>query len=100
MGKAIVSTSIGCEGLAVTPGHDILVADEPQAFAQAVLRLLREPDRAAALGTSGRGLVERRYDWCAIGGALLQAYRQAIDARSQGAGGTAQTTLAAPECRP
>jgi sugar transferase (PEP-CTERM/EpsH1 system associated) len=100
MGKAIVSTSIGCEGLAVTPGHDILVADEPQAFAQAVLQLLREPDRAAALGTSGRGLVERRYDWCAIGGALLQAYRQAIDARSQGAGGTAQTTLAAPECRP
>jgi len=70
MGKAIVSTAIGCEGIAVTPDHDILVADEPATFAQAVLSLLNDPARAKALGQHGRTLVEQRYDWRALGATL------------------------------
>jgi polysaccharide biosynthesis protein PslH len=80
MGKAIVSTSIGCEGLEVTPGRDILIADEPAAFARAVLSLLNEPARAAVLGQHGRRLVEERYDWSAIANTLNAAYTAAVKA--------------------
>lgn len=77
MGKAIVSTSIGCEGLAVTPGLDIEVADDPQAFATSVVMLLRDPQRAQQLGKAGRVLVERRYEWGALGQMLEAGYRRA-----------------------
>ncbi len=63
MGKPIVSTALGCEGLGVRAGQDLLVADEPQAFARAVLRLLDDPPLARSLGASGRALVEREYAW-------------------------------------
>jgi len=63
MGKAVVSTSVGCEGLEVTPGKDIEVADSPEAFAVAVCRLLGDSARRRALGEAGRRLVTDRYDW-------------------------------------
>ena len=43
MGKAIVSTTLGAEGIEAVPGRDILIEDEPAAFADAVIRLLAEP---------------------------------------------------------
>lgn len=73
-GRAVVSTSLGCEGLDVTPGDDILVADTPQAFADAVVRCLRDPGLRERLGARGRALVERRYRWEAIGNALSDVY--------------------------
>ena len=63
MGKAVVSTTVGAEGLAVTPGRDIAIADEPDRFADAVVGLLRNPARREALGRAGRLLVQRRYSW-------------------------------------
>ncbi len=54
MGKAVVSTSIGCEGLGATAGRDIEIADDPEAFASAVLALLADPARRRALGAAGR----------------------------------------------
>ena len=42
LGTPVVSTSKGAEGLEVTPGHDILIADEPAEFADQVIRLLRD----------------------------------------------------------
>jgi glycosyltransferase involved in cell wall biosynthesis len=63
MGKAVVSTSVGAEGLAVTPGRDIAIADHPDEFARSVIELLRDPARRAALGRAGRLLVQRRYSW-------------------------------------
>jgi sugar transferase (PEP-CTERM/EpsH1 system associated) len=74
-GRAVVSTSLGCEGLAVTPGRDILVADTPATFAAAVLRCLRDPAARAELGRNGRALVERQYRWEAIGDDLTAFYR-------------------------
>jgi len=82
-GRAVVSTSLGCEGLAVTPGQDILVADEPAAFADAVLRCLRDPALRARLGAAGRALVERRYRWEAIGADLAAFYGDVL-ARHRG----------------
>ena len=50
MGKAVVSTSIGAEGLPVRPGRDIMIADTPDEFASAVIDLLQDPVRRADLG--------------------------------------------------
>jgi glycosyltransferase involved in cell wall biosynthesis len=80
-GRPVVSTSVGIEGLDVTSGRDLLVADELQLFAQAVVRLLRNPDEARALGVAGRRLVERQYRWDDI------ARRYADELRSRFGGG-------------
>lgn len=63
MGKAIVSTTLSAEGIEAVPGRDILIADEPATFAEAVSRLLTEPDLAAQIGNSARQLSEARYAW-------------------------------------
>lgn len=76
MGKAIVSTSIGCEGLAVVPGKHLAVADTPAAFADAVITLLQNPERRVALGAAGRTLVESAYSWQSCGDHLLRALEE------------------------
>ena len=58
MGKAIVSTALGTEGIEAVPGRDLFVEDEPAAFADAVNRLLAEPGLAARIGHSARQLAE------------------------------------------
>jgi glycosyltransferase involved in cell wall biosynthesis len=62
-GLPIVSTGLGCEGIAVTSGQNILIADSPHDFAEAVLRMLENPDFAAQLGNDGRRLAEEQYDY-------------------------------------
>jgi sugar transferase (PEP-CTERM/EpsH1 system associated) len=63
MGKALVSTTIGVEGLPVVPGRDVLVADTPEAFAGAVVALLSEPRQRQALERAARHLVSSNYGW-------------------------------------
>jgi polysaccharide biosynthesis protein PslH len=63
MGKAVVSTTIGAEGLPLTPGLHGLLADDPANFAHAVVSLLRDAERRQKLGGAGRRLVEERYSW-------------------------------------
>jgi glycosyltransferase involved in cell wall biosynthesis len=67
MGKAVVSTSIGAEGLPVSPGAHAVLADDPAEFARAVVHLLRHPDERRRLGLAGRRLVEDRYSWREVG---------------------------------
>ena len=67
LGTPVVSTSKGAEGLAVTHGEDILIADEPTAFAECVLQLLDSPELRSKLARNGRGLVEEKYSWPVIG---------------------------------
>ncbi|WP_338819172.1 hypothetical protein MTCOM_05990 [Moorella thermoacetica] len=66
-GRAVVSTSLGCEGLDIEPGKHLEVANDPQAFATAVVDLLRSPARRAYLAANGRKLAEQVYNWDAIG---------------------------------
>lgn len=66
MGKAVVSTSVGAEGLEVTDGKHILLADTPSAFAQAMKELAAAPELREELGRNGRRLVEQRYGWDAL----------------------------------
>ena len=63
MGKAIVTTSVGAEGLPVRHAEHLLIADSPPAFADAVIRLLRDPEYAATLGARAAELVRSRFGW-------------------------------------
>lgn len=74
MGKAVVATHIGAEGLDVVPGVHCLIADSPADFSQSVVQLLANPDRAAELGRNGRELVLRQYDWSRVAKILDQAW--------------------------
>ncbi|MCX7670846.1 MAG: glycosyltransferase family 4 protein, partial [Anaerolineae bacterium] len=76
MGKAIVSTTIGAEGIAVAHGRDILLADDPAAFARCVVDLLRDRNLRARLGEHGRRLVEARYSWEAAADLLEAVYQE------------------------
>ena len=78
MGKAIVTTSVGCEGLDVKDGTDVLIADGAEAFAQAVVRVLTDPQLAARLASAGRACVESKYRWPAAAQKMEAAYQNAI----------------------
>jgi glycosyltransferase involved in cell wall biosynthesis len=69
LGTPVVATSKGAEGLEVTPGRDLLIADDPAGFAEAVVRVLASAELRASLSAAGRRVAER-YDWRAIGGQL------------------------------
>ncbi len=71
----VVSTSMGCNGIAAQAGRDLLVADDPQSFAEATLRLLEDRPLAATLGRNGRELVRRLYDRSVVCPRLLDIYR-------------------------
>ena len=66
MRRAIVTTSLGCEGFEVEDGREMIVANAPEAFARGVLGLLADPARRAALGERGHAFVRESYDWSAI----------------------------------
>ncbi len=84
MGKAVVSTAVGCEGLETRDGENIIIRDMPEAFAEAVLSLLADPGRVAALGRSARATAERLYSWKVIGVGLTSAYRSVIGGSAAG----------------
>ena len=76
MKKAVVSTSIGCEGLDVEDGKHLLIRDDPHEFAEAVVELLRNEELRKTLGEAGRRLVEEKYDWGVVFGALDDILRE------------------------
>jgi glycosyltransferase involved in cell wall biosynthesis len=82
MGKAIVSTTLGAEGIEAVPGRDLFIDDNPSAFADAVIRLLAEPELAKRIGQSARQLAVERYAWSAAAQALEDFYRRNLEARS------------------
>jgi glycosyltransferase involved in cell wall biosynthesis len=77
MGKALVSTSIGAEGLDVKHGRDVLLADTPESFSDCVQRLLREPElrRSYERAATSRAA---RYDWSTITVAFTNVLCDAI----------------------
>ncbi|MBC7841754.1 MAG: glycosyltransferase [Gemmatimonadaceae bacterium] len=74
--KAIISTHIGAEGIDVTHGHDVLLADTPADFAQHVLTVLADPALGRALGANARELAVNRYAWPSIVAQLEAFYGQ------------------------
>ncbi|MGH2650751.1 MAG: glycosyltransferase [Actinomycetota bacterium] len=66
MGKAVVSTRVGAEGLPIVSEQHFLEADGSAAFSRAVINLLKDPVRRRSLGSAGRRLVEERYSWTQV----------------------------------
>jgi glycosyltransferase involved in cell wall biosynthesis len=81
MGRPVVSTSLGAEGLDGVPGKHLLIADDPAEFARAVLRILREPGLANELGSAGRALAVERYSWRSAARSLEVFFRETLARR-------------------
>jgi polysaccharide biosynthesis protein PslH len=84
MGKAVVSTSIGAEGLDVHNGRDILLADDANAFEQAVITLLRDSDLRHRYERAAVSLA-RQYDWQEIGNRFAEGLEAVVGARAHAA---------------
>ncbi|HEU4649495.1 MAG TPA: glycosyltransferase family 4 protein [Gemmatimonadales bacterium] len=78
MGKAVVSTTVGCEGLTARDGENILIRDDPAAFADAVVRVLTEPDLRHRLELNARRTAEECFAWRIVGRVLRDSYRRLI----------------------
>jgi glycosyltransferase involved in cell wall biosynthesis len=77
LGTPVVSTSKGVEGLEVTDGDNVLIADSPNEFSAKVVALLRLKELRSRLAAGGRRLVEARYDWRTIGDDLCELVERA-----------------------
>jgi glycosyltransferase involved in cell wall biosynthesis len=74
----VISTTLGCEGLAGRAGEDLLVADTPRALAAACLQVVREPEAAAQLAAAGHALWEARYRLETIQAEVASAARSLV----------------------
>jgi len=74
MGTPLVSTTIGCEGIHLTPEQHVLLADTPSQFVGQITRLFHSPELRQKLSREGRTLVERKYSWDIIGNTLRHIY--------------------------
>lgn len=74
MGVPIVSTTVGAEGFPVAHEQELLLADTPIAFAEAVLALLQTPTRRAKVGQRGQQFAQENYDWKTLVPRLEQVY--------------------------
>lgn len=72
--RAVVTTTLGAEGFPVRDGVELLLADEAEGFARAVVTLLQDPKRRQALGKAARRFVAAAYDWQTLLPRLESAY--------------------------
>lgn len=84
VGTPVVSTSKGAEGLDVTDGENILIADEPGEFADKVTQLLRSPELRQRLAWGGRELVAAKYNWDVCGAKLRKLIEEAVTTSPEG----------------
>ena len=83
MGKAIVSTSVGAEGLDVHPDRDILIADDPLRFARQVIELLSDENLRLQYGREAVKTASR-YDWKVVAAQFERVLAQVISHSAQG----------------
>lgn len=76
---ASVSTTVGCHGLDVVDGHEVLIADDAADFAAAVCRVLEDDALARALGTAGHALYEAHYQPSAVIGTIRKLAKRVVD---------------------
>jgi glycosyltransferase involved in cell wall biosynthesis len=78
IGKPVVSTTIGAEGLEIADGKNILIADDWSGFADKIIDLLNDEKLAKKIGTNGRKLVEEKYDWKKIVEKQIRIYKELV----------------------
>jgi sugar transferase (PEP-CTERM/EpsH1 system associated) len=81
MGKPVVSTSIGAEGLPVRNGEHLLLADDPAKFADLTVRLLWDAARRRQIGMAARHLVEENYSWATVSKGFAQVLEGCVARR-------------------
>jgi sugar transferase (PEP-CTERM/EpsH1 system associated) len=81
MGKAVISTTVGAEGLPVESGKDILLADTPRDFAQSVIGLLHDSYMRQRLGTGARTLVQENYGWGKVAEGFARTLQECVDSK-------------------
>ena len=79
MCKPMVSTSVGCEGIDVQHNQHLLIADDAEAFALAVVQLMSDAELCHRLGKAGRELAVAQYSWVSIVEHLEQFYSDALN---------------------
>jgi sugar transferase (PEP-CTERM/EpsH1 system associated) len=79
LGKPLVSTTVGAEGIEAVPDRDLVIADRPEAFGDEVVSLLSQSQRREALGDAGRRLVQSQYNWKSIVKELETIYEHCLD---------------------
>ncbi len=94
MGKAVVSTSIGCEGLQAIDGENILVRDTPEGLAGAVVDVLRDATLRARLERNARRTAVESYSWSVVGQGLRAAYDRLLGRDARQASLPQSTTVA------
>lgn len=80
MGMPIISTTIGCEGIDVVPGVDLLIADKPGEFIEQILVLYNDDGLRATLGARARTKAQEIYSWDIIGEKLNASFAGLVDA--------------------
>jgi sugar transferase (PEP-CTERM/EpsH1 system associated) len=80
----MVSTSVGAEGLGLSDGGELLLADEPQAFADAVVRLIGDRGLRERLSQRAREAAVRRFSWEAVGATLTDIYDSLVPSTAVG----------------
>lgn len=78
-GTPVVTTQKAVTGLRVTPDQDIVVAQDADSFASAILRLLKNPSLQQSIGQAGRQYVEKYHHWGEVASQLTNIYREVID---------------------
>jgi sugar transferase (PEP-CTERM/EpsH1 system associated) len=78
LGRPVVSTTLGCEGLDVVDGQHLLIADSPGQFAERTVRLLVDRALYQRIATDARQLVVDHYDWDAVAQQLMQIYAEVV----------------------
>jgi glycosyltransferase involved in cell wall biosynthesis len=74
----VVSTHKGAEGIEYVKGRDIMLHDDPQAFAEAIVRLLSDKSLAKTVGEHGHDFVLKNYDWDVISNTSVGIYKKLI----------------------
>ena len=77
-GNAVVSTTIGCEGLRAVDGVNTLIRDDPAGFAEAVAHLVNQPAESRRIGIAARQTAVADYSWDQVGGRLTSTYEALI----------------------
>lgn len=78
MSKAIVSTSIGAEGLSTLDGINIVLRDNPEEFSEGIIELIKDREKRQSIKKAARLFVEENYQWNSIGTRLLDVYEKLV----------------------
>jgi polysaccharide biosynthesis protein PslH len=91
-GMPMVTTTVGLEGIDAVPGVDVLVEDTPAQFAEAVIKLLQDEILQTTLAENGRRLVEKKYDYRVVLGALENVYHKSGNGHAETTGASLPAT--------